>query len=50
MVQELEREFIDYVRENDYDPVEVTLDKTLKKDLGQALNRTVGRGPPGAVL
>ena len=43
VVQELNDEFIDYIREIDLDPMEVTLDKPVKKELTAAIDRGDGR-------
>ena len=40
VVQELNDDFIDYVREIDLDPMEVTLDKPVKKELAAATGRS----------
>ncbi|CAE7830815.1 RE1 [Symbiodinium sp. CCMP2592] len=42
VVQEVDQDFIDCVRENDYDPIEVTLEKNAKKELAQAIDKTIG--------
>eukprot|EP00439_Symbiodinium_sp_Y106_P054927 s200_g7.t1 len=47
VVQELNDEFIDYIREIDLDPMEVTLDKPVKKELTAAIDRGVEAQWPG---
>ena len=37
----MDKDFIDYVRENDFYPIEVTMDRNLKKELDHALDRTL---------
>ena len=42
VVQELKEDFVVYVRDIDLDPVEVTLDKSIKKELAAAIDRKIG--------
>ena len=42
VIQELTEDFVGYRQENDMDPNELALDKTTKKDLMEAIDRSLG--------